>query len=173
MEISGSAHKHGIDPADIEHAWENAIRYVEFEYEGEDRLLVIGAHRHGRMLELVRPGQRADAAHPCRPTPAQILRLPQVMADMKTKKTDDTGLSTLEPGQVEARDAVHFRRIIAARKKVADADQELRDAVQAARDAGDSWTVIGAALDTTRQAAFQRFGKPADEPRAKHARTSR
>lgn len=85
---------------------------------------------------------------------------------MKTKKTDDTGLSTLDPDQVQARDAVHFRRIIAARKKVAAADQELRDAVQAARQAGDSWTVIGAALDTTRQAAFQRFGKPSQSPDA-------
>jgi len=54
---------------------------------------------------------------------------------------------------------VHFRRILAARKAIADAEQELRDAVKAARDAGDSWTVIGAALDTTRQAAFQRFGR--------------
>ncbi|MGH3494572.1 MAG: hypothetical protein ACRDQ1_15245 [Sciscionella sp.] len=27
--------------------------YVEFEYEGEERLLVIGADPHGRMLELV------------------------------------------------------------------------------------------------------------------------
>jgi hypothetical protein len=65
------------------------------------------------------------------------------------------------PGAVQAKGAVHFRRIIAARKKVAEAEQELRDAVQAAREAGDSWTVIGAALDTTRQAAFQRFGKTA------------
>lgn len=32
---------------------ENAIRYVEFEYEEEERLLVIGADRQGRLLELV------------------------------------------------------------------------------------------------------------------------
>ena len=32
------------------------------------------------------------------------------------------------------------------------------DRVKAARDAGDSWTVIASALDTTRQAAQQRFG---------------
>jgi hypothetical protein len=31
--------------------------------------------------------------------------------------------------------------------------------VAAARDAGDSWAIIGAALDTSRQAAFQRFGR--------------
>lgn len=56
------------------------------------------------------------------------------------------------------RDAVHFRRIIAARKALAAAERELRDAVAAAREAGDSWTIIGAALETSRQAAQQRFG---------------
>ena len=82
---------------------------------------------------------------------------------MKTKRknADVTGLDALAPSEVQSRDALHFRKIIAARKKVAEAEHELRDAVQAARDAGDSWTVIGAALDTTRQAAFQRFGKTA------------
>ena len=53
MRISDSARKHHVDEEDIVHAWENAIRYVEFEYDGEERLLVIGADRHGRMLELV------------------------------------------------------------------------------------------------------------------------
>jgi hypothetical protein len=84
---------------------------------------------------------------------------------MKTKRknSDATGLDALSPSDVQARDAVHFRNIIAARKRVAEAERELRDAVQVAREAGDSWTVIGAALDTTRQAAFQRFGKPAKD----------
>lgn len=80
------------------------------------------------------------------------------MKTKNTKTTDATGLDALEPSKRTVRDATHFRRIIAARKKVAQAEQELREAVHAARDAGDSWTVIGAALDTTRQAAFQRFG---------------
>lgn len=53
MEIRGSARKHGIDDADIVHAWNNAIRIVEYEYHGEERLLVIGPDRHGTMLELV------------------------------------------------------------------------------------------------------------------------
>lgn len=35
------------------HAWENAIRYVEYDYDGDERLLVIGADRRGRMLALV------------------------------------------------------------------------------------------------------------------------
>lgn len=47
------------------------------------------------------------------------------------RNSDATGLDSLVPGEVQS------------------------------WDAGDSWTVIGAALDTTRQAAFQRFGKTA------------
>ncbi|MGW6423496.1 hypothetical protein ACWF82_12535 [Nocardia sp. NPDC055053] len=70
-----------------------------------------------------------------------------------------SGLEGLEPQDSPARDAKHFRRIIEARKQVAAAEAELRDAVKAAHAAGDSWTVIGMALDTSRQAAFQRFGK--------------
>jgi len=53
VRISDSARKHGVDDEDITHAWENAIRYVEYDYDGDRRLLVIGADRHGRMLELV------------------------------------------------------------------------------------------------------------------------
>ncbi len=80
------------------------------------------------------------------------------MTTMKKAKRDETGLDGLDTEISNARDAVHFRRIIAARKQLVDAEQELRDAVDAARNAGDSWAVIGAALDTSRQAAFQRFG---------------
>ncbi|THV43112.1 hypothetical protein [Glycomyces buryatensis] len=79
---------------------------------------------------------------------------------MTTKhRIDATGLDQLDPAMSPARDATHFRNIIAARKRIANAEAELREAVQAARAAGDSWTVIGAALDTTRQNAYQRFGK--------------
>jgi uncharacterized DUF497 family protein len=53
VRISESARKHGVGDEDIEHAWENAIRYAEYDYDGDERLLVIGADRHGRMLELV------------------------------------------------------------------------------------------------------------------------
>ena len=68
-------------------------------------------------------------------------------------------LDQLDPATTPARDARHFRRIVAARKGVEDAEAELRAAVAAAREAGDSWTVIGAALDSTRQNAYQRFGR--------------
>ncbi|MFT4126313.1 MAG: hypothetical protein QM662_08795 [Gordonia sp. (in: high G+C Gram-positive bacteria)] len=78
---------------------------------------------------------------------------------MTTKNINDlTGLDNLDPATTPARDATNFRRIIAARKALEDAKEELRAAVAAAREDGDSWTVIGTALDTTRQAAYQRFG---------------
>ena len=53
MEILGSARKHGITDAEIEHAWRHAIRLVEYEYNGQERLLVIEPDQHGRLLELV------------------------------------------------------------------------------------------------------------------------
>ena len=80
------------------------------------------------------------------------------MATLKTNH-DRTGLDQLDPSTHPARDAASFRRIIAARNQLADAEQELREAVRTARAAGDSWTVIGAALDISRQAAQQRFGE--------------
>lgn len=77
-----------------------------------------------------------------------------------TTSTTDHGLDDLDPATTPARDAVHFRRMIAARTALSDADRELHEAVAAARAAGDSWTIVGAALDITRQAAQQRFGRP-------------
>ncbi len=70
----------------------------------------------------------------------------------------ERALDDLDPATVTARDAVHFRRIIAAQEGVTRADRELHDAVQAAREAGDSWLSIGLALGVTKQAAQKRFG---------------
>ncbi|WP_342778740.1 hypothetical protein [Phytoactinopolyspora halophila] len=72
-------------------------------------------------------------------------------------------LDTLDPATTPARDAARMRRIATARQNLTDAEQELRDAVAAARAAGDTWSMIGIALGTTRQAAFQRFGKHVGE----------
>jgi hypothetical protein len=52
--------------------------------------------------------------------------------------------------------------LAAALGAVRDAETGLRDAVDTARDAGRTWTEIGDVLGTTRQAAFQRFGRPVD-----------
>lgn len=49
--------------------------------------------------------------------------------------------------------------ILAASKATTDAEQQLHDAVTAARTAGVTWAAIGAVLGITRQAAFKRFGK--------------
>jgi len=56
-------------------------------------------------------------------------------------------------------DARHFRAIIAANEAVGEADAKLRLAVREARATGDSWSVIGAALGVSKQAAQQRFSR--------------
>lgn len=83
------------------------------------------------------------------------------MSEQQTTEYDNemAALDTVGPATHPSRDAQHFRRIIVARRAIADGENELRAAVAAARAAGDSWTVIGAALDTSRQNAYQRFGR--------------
>jgi hypothetical protein len=49
-----------------------------------------------------------------------------------------------------------------ALQAVRSAEARLRDAVDAARDGGHTWAEVGEVLGTTRQAAFQRFGRPVD-----------
>lgn len=53
LEVVESAYKHGFADVEILHAFENAIRYVEYEYDGEERLLLIGPAADGTLLELV------------------------------------------------------------------------------------------------------------------------
>lgn len=52
--------------------------------------------------------------------------------------------------------------VTAARELSATADAALQESVDRARAAGHSWREIGDVLETTRQAAFQRFGRPVD-----------
>lgn len=70
MEIADSARKHGVSDEAIVHAWENAIKLAEFEYEGEERLFVIGPDSSGNLLELV----VVPAAEPTRVIHADRLR---------------------------------------------------------------------------------------------------
>lgn len=79
------------------------------------------------------------------------------MATSTSTSTDRTGLDDLDPGTVRSRDATHFRAIIAANDALGAADRGLRAAVRDAREAGETWTVIGAALGISKQAAQQRF----------------
>jgi hypothetical protein len=66
-------------------------------------------------------------------------------------------LDSLDPTQLDFRDASHVRAISAAAEALTEAEENLRKAVAEARAAGDSWTVIGAALGTSKQAAHERF----------------
>jgi hypothetical protein len=81
------------------------------------------------------------------------------MANVKHNQTVDDWLDSIEPNPADARDASHIRRIIAAAEACNSAETELQAAVAAARNAGDTWDAIGVALGTSRQAAYQRFGK--------------
>jgi len=58
--------------------------------------------------------------------------------------------------------AAAFARIHDALEVRRRADRVLAAAVDAAREADGTWQQIGDALGTTRQAAFQRFGRPID-----------
>jgi hypothetical protein len=104
---------------------------------------------------------------------------------VKTTLTDPTrheylDASAASPGY---RDAVHERvkntagrllaevshgggaplaAVAAARELAAASDAALQQAVDQARAAGHSWREVGDVLGTTRQAAFQRFGRPVD-----------
>lgn len=59
--MTESAFRHGIAEADIMHAYTNAVRLIEIEQHGEERLIVIGPDRAGNWLELV--AMPADGAN--------------------------------------------------------------------------------------------------------------
>jgi hypothetical protein len=63
----------------------------------------------------------------------------------------------LSGGAVGALEAIGLAQAIAR-----GAEEGLAMTVQQARDAGHTWAEIGERLGTSRQAAFQRFGRPAD-----------
>jgi hypothetical protein len=77
--------------------------------------------------------------------PTGIERAAQLLADALRHATGlPSGLSTVQL-------AVALRQV---------ADRALATSVRQARDAGHTWQELGDVLHTTRQAAFQRFGRP-------------
>jgi len=60
-------------------------------------------------------------------------------------------------GTLSALEAIAF-----ARGAAGAVEEGMRVVVQRAREAGHTWEEVGQVLGTTRQAAFQRFGRPAD-----------
>jgi hypothetical protein len=65
------------------------------------------------------------------------------------------------PDAAELRDAGALRALRQAALQRARSESELADAVSLARGEGHSWTVIGAMLGTSGEAARQRYGRPA------------
>jgi hypothetical protein len=63
----------------------------------------------------------------------------------------------LAGGPVGALEAIGLAQAIAS-----GAEEGLAMTVERARDTGHTWAEIGEVLGTSRQAAFQRFGRPAD-----------
>ncbi len=79
------------------------------------------------------------------------------MTTTTSRTSGHTGLDDISPATHPAHDPAGFRAIRAACQQLKEAQRDLHQAVARARLAGDSWTPIGAALGTTRQAAHQRF----------------
>jgi hypothetical protein len=73
-------------------------------------------------------------------------------------------LDSIDPATTRAYDAGPHRRMIAASRAVAEAEQELRAGVADARAAGYSWALVGASLGVSRQAARARYGQPSGHP---------
>ncbi len=65
-------------------------------------------------------------------------------------------IAAIDPSTM--RDGIHLRRIAAAKEAVERDEAELTAAVVAAREAGDSWTMIGLMLGTSKQNAHRKYG---------------
>ncbi len=78
------------------------------------------------------------------------------MADTDIRDDIDDFIDSVDPATM--RDARHLRKIAQARQALENAEHDLRTAVSEARAAGDSWTMIGIALRTSKQNAHRKYG---------------
>lgn len=53
LQVLPSAYRHGYTVEDMQHAYRNARALVDFDYRGEQQLMVIGASARGNLIELV------------------------------------------------------------------------------------------------------------------------
>jgi len=87
-------------------------------------------------------------------SPQSLTALTRLLEAEVSALTDNAGSPLASPGYLD---------LVRRAQSVADlAQQVLRLYVQQCRDAGHTWQEIGDVLGVTRQAAFQRFGKPID-----------
>ncbi len=75
----------------------------------------------------------------------------------KTRSDIDDFIDAIDPKTM--RDGKSLRAIAEALQLSQEADARLREAVGAARSAGDSWTMIGLMLGTSKQNAYRKYGK--------------
>ena len=77
------------------------------------------------------------------------------MSKTPTRDDIDDFIDSIDPATT--RNARHLRKIAQARDALEAAEQNLQAAVNEARAAGDSWTMIGIALRTSKQNAHRKF----------------
>jgi hypothetical protein len=91
------------------------------------------------------------------------MEAPQSLADLTAQLAAQASALAEAAGAGSALPAAGYLGLLrSARDADALAGQALRLCAQQARDAGCTWQEIGDLLGVTRQAAFQRFGKPVD-----------
>jgi Protein of unknown function (DUF3887) len=105
----------------------------------------------------------ADVADP-ELVAAQLARTARQVVSLLREARSGAGVGGPAPGAGAgpASGGPGLAAIRLARELRSLADGALRVTVDRARAAGDTWQEIGDALGTTRQAAFQRFGRPID-----------
>lgn len=88
---------------------------------------------------------------------------------MTTKLTDQAALEKLEnldpnDPEVKVRDRSAVAEIETAAQARVAVEERVTCAVRSAREAGVTWTEIGAALGVSHQAAIKRYGSPVGQP---------
>jgi hypothetical protein len=92
---------------------------------------------------------------------ANLDNVPSLLVDEPATAVDDA-VRRLHDTLHDVGAGAPLASVAAARELARAADRALRDAVDGARAAGASWADIGEVLGSSRQAAFQRFGRPLD-----------
>jgi hypothetical protein len=95
----------------------------------------------------------------------EVMDMPRTREQLQqAAEAAERWLDSLDPAAIASpdADASRLRRIGDAVRAVARSQVELADAVAEARVHGHTWTQIAAMLGTSRQAAQERYGEPAE-----------
>lgn len=90
------------------------------------------------------------------------MQMPRTREELEKAATDaERWLESMDPATTPAEDPTDLRRIGLALRNLTDDQREVDEAVAAARENGRSWGEIGLVLGVSRQAARERYGRPA------------